>query len=477
MKHAKVKQTFNVKTLWIVLGIVVGVLIIIYGVGAYFFSSHFGFRTSIDTIDCSYRTVAEVEQLISDQVDSYELTLEGRDNLRKTIQAPDVGLSYVPDGQVEEILRSQNHLLWFMRLFRDTGEATTHASVEYDSKKLTAAIKRLDLFNPKKMRLPVDAYAEFKAPIYVVHPEDLGSTLDERLTEQAIGSALNALAPELDLDQADCYVLPDVFSANPELNEQIQLYNAYVPFAITYTFGDEVELLDAKTTLEWIDIAEDGTGTLNEKALIAWARDFGLRHDTVGSKRTFKTNGGEEITVEGGTYGWEIDEEGEIEAIKAALANRTGEKRDPLYAQTAAEHTAPGTPEWGTTYIELDLTNQHMYYYVDGKQKFDAPVVTGSPWPSRATPPGVYRILQMLSPATLVGAIMADGQPEYRTRVSFWMRMTWAGHGFHDATWQPWFGGDRYTYAGSHGCINMSYTDAQTLYSLIEVGVPVVSHH
>ncbi|MBQ4361487.1 MAG: L,D-transpeptidase, partial [Lachnospiraceae bacterium] len=48
--------------------------------------------------------------------------------------------------------------------------------------------------------------------------------------------------------------------------------------------------------------------------------------------------------------------------------------------------------------------------------------------------------------------------------------------GFHTATWQPFFGGNRYTYAGSHGCINMSYSDSQALYGYIEVGDAVIIH-
>ncbi|MFR2213749.1 MAG: L,D-transpeptidase family protein [Ruminococcus sp.] len=48
------------------------------------------------------------------------------------------------------------------------------------------------------------------------------------------------------------------------------------------------------------------------------------------------------------------------------------------------------------------------------------------------------------------------------------------GIGFHDATWQAYFGGDRYTYAGSHGCINMPLDAAATLYSIIDTNVPIV---
>jgi lipoprotein-anchoring transpeptidase ErfK/SrfK len=460
-----------------VLGIIVGLLIIAYGVTAYYFSSHFGFNTSIDNVNCTFKTVEEVEQTISDHVDDYELRITGRDGLSKNIKASEVALAYVSDGQVKAILESQNPLLWIARLFRDQSEATTHASVKFDEQKLKTVVDRFDLFNAEKMRVPVDAYAEFGTSEYVIHPEDLGSTFEENRVRDAISDAIGVLEPTTDLDKEGCYAPPKIFANNPDLIALVKTYNTYVPFSITYTFGDQTEVLDAKIALEWFDIAADDTGTLNEDALIAWARDFGLRHDTVGVTRTFTAATGEEATVEGGTYGWEVDEEAEIDAIKAAIVNHTGETREPYYVQRAAGNAAAGQADWGTTYIELDLTNQHMYYFVDGAIEFEADVVTGAPWGGRATPAGVYSILEKLSPTTLRGEIQASGKPEYETPVSYWMRMTWAGHGFHDATWQPAFGGSRYTYAGSHGCINMAYSSAQTLYGILEVGTPVISHY
>jgi hypothetical protein len=475
MKH--VKKTFNFKILWIVLSIVLGVLIAAYGATAYYFSSHFGFNTSIDNINCSFKTVEEVEQAISNRVTSYELRIMGREGLNKRIKSTEVALAYVSDGQIDAILKSQNPLLWITRLFNDAAGSTTHASVELSDQKLGTVIDRLDLFNEEKMREPQDAFAEFEETAYGIHPEDLGSTLYEGRTRAAINEALRTLAPVINLDDEGCYVPPKIFSNNPDLIKTMEKYNTYAPFSITYVFGDETELLDASVALTWIDIAEDGTGTLNEAALTAWMRDFGLRHDTVGAERTFTTAEGEEATVVGGTYGWEVDEEAEIEAIKAALTNHTGEKREPYYVQRAAEHAASGQPDWGNTYIELDLTKQHMYYVIDGTVEFEADVVTGAPWGGRATPAGTYSILEKLSPTVLKGEIQASGKPEYETPVSYWMRITWAGHGFHDATWQPWFGGNRYTSAGSHGCINMSYANAKTLYGILEMGTPVISHY
>jgi len=113
----------------------------------------------------------------------------------------------------------------------------------------------------------------------------------------------------------------------------------------------------------------------------------------------------------------------------------------------------------------------------NGEVIFEADVVTGRPTPQRITPDGVWSILEIQRNRTLRGDRRADGSYEYETPVAYWMRVTWTGVGFHDATWQPWFGGNRYTYAGSHGCINMSYGDAQTLFGMVYLGLPVVIHY
>ena len=50
--------------------------------------------------------------------------------------------------------------------------------------------------------------------------------------------------------------------------------------------------------------------------------------------------------------------------------------------------------------------------------------------------------------------------------------------GLHDATWQSSFGGTLYKDGyGSHGCVNLPYSAAQSLYNLIKVGDVVISHY
>ena len=50
-------------------------------------------------------------------------------------------------------------------------------------------------------------------------------------------------------------------------------------------------------------------------------------------------------------------------------------------------------------------------------------------------------------------------------------------YALHDAWWQPGFGGTMYRDGyGSHGCVNLPTSAAESLYALIHVGDVVVVH-
>ena len=115
-----------------------------------------------------------------------------------------------------------------------------------------------------------------------------------------------------------------------------------------------------------------------------------------------------------------------------------------------------------------------MYYYQNGSIIFDSDIVSGDiRYADRQTPPGIFTLYWKKSPDVLRGQQKPDGTYEYETPVTYWMPFN-GGIGFHDATWQDYFGGDRYTYAGSHGCINMPLDAAATLYNIIDTNVPIV---
>ena len=250
--------------------------------------------------------------------------------------------------------------------------------------------------------------------------------------------------------------------------------NKYIAASITYNMGDTPEVVDKTLISTWLSVDDGMNVTFNKDAVGTYLDEFCAKYNTVGATRTITTPTGKTAEVSGGIYGWKIDRDKEYETLSANIEAGDVVARDPVYSQTAASH---GANDWGSTYIEVDLSTQQMWYVTEGNVAFQTAVVTGLPKNGRATPQGVNPILEKMRNKTLRGDKKPDGTYEYETPVDYWMRVTWSGIGFHDATWQPSFGGELYKSRGSHGCINMSYSDAATLYGLISVGTPVIIHY
>jgi len=454
-------------------GAVIVVLLAAYLYGVVVFESHFQINTTIDGRNMSFLTATEAEAKLADNAANYTLAIVGREGLEVDLNATQLGVYYVPDGQLDALLAAQNPWAWPARLLPQPAQFTQSA-LAFNDQALDQALADSGIFDTSKMRPPADATAVFKDGSYVVQSEDLGTTIDPDKARAAIVEAIQSGQDTCDLELAQAYVAPTVVADSPELLTRISEFNTYANFEITYTFGDQTEVLDANTAIQWFDTNADGTMKLNVKKLEDWLVGFGKRHDTVGATRPFTTTNGQQIEVSGGSYGWAVDEQAERDAIIAAIANQTHETRDPIYIQTAVNHTLP---DWGDTYVEVDQSVQHMWYYVDGQLVLDTDVVTGYPTPQRSTPNGVYWIFMKKSPAQLRGPLIGNDEYEWESTVQYWMQITRGGVGFHDAYWQSSFGLARWQAGyGSHGCINMPLDKAKQFYSMVQIGTPVIIH-
>ena len=465
------------KLLWIIPLCLIALIAGAYGGAVYYFHSHFGFHTTINGVDCSFKSVGEVEDIVKEQVSDYSIVVHARESDDCVLRGDAFELKYVDDDQIENILASQDYILWPKRIWETEEASTMHATVEVDDEKFQAAVNQLPFMKKENMREPVDSKIEFDGSQYIVTEEDYGTTVIPEEVYKLIKEAVVSTIDEVDVDQEQCYVKPKKTKDDEGLNKTVNTYNTVATLSITYEFGDKTEVLDGSTTIKWFTFEEDGTYTIDEEAIREWLRDMGKRHDTIGTARTFVGADGGSYEVSGGNYGWELDESAEFDEIMAMFENKKSATREPIYVRRAAAFVPQGEADWGNTYIDLNLSKQHMWLVKDGEIIFEADVVTGLPTPKRTTPDGVFQILEMKQNKTLRGDRLPDGTYEYETPVAYWMRITWSGVGFHTATWQPYFGGELYKWNGSHGCINMSYKDSQTLYGLVEVGLPVISHY
>ena len=457
---------------WIIAGSIVGGLLVIYlGISA-FFIGHFYINTTINGKDFSGKTVEDVEAYFKEQVQDYQLTLIEMDNATDVIDGSEISLEYEESSEIEDALKAQNPLLWVKAFFSRSSTDVT-VSVNYDQAALEEKIQTIQAVTNEQTE-PVSAYPKFDGNSFVVEPEVYGTSVDMDVLSEKITKAVTEFEPSLDLLEEECYKLPKYTSDSPEVQAACDTMNEYCKASVTYTMTENV-VVDKTLISTWLSYDDNMQVTFNEDAVREWMREFGSTYDTVGTTRTITTPTGKTAEVSGGTYGWSVDEDTETQNLINSIKNGEVVTREPAYAQTAASHSAQ---DWGTTYLEVDLSTQHMWYIVNGSVALETDVVTGLPTADRQTPAGVYYILYTERNATLKGETDPDtGKPIYETPVAYWMPFTWQGHGFHDATWQPGFGGNLYQTLGSHGCVNMPLDQAGNLFNMLSAGTPVVIHY
>ena len=463
----KKKQKTIDKKIWMIIGGIIAGLVIVYLAISAFFMSHFYINTQINGKNFSGKNAAAVENYIKNQVADYKLTIVEQNNMTDAIKGSDISLVYKENSDIEDALKKQNAFLWPQAFFSKSSAEVT-IEVGYDEAALESKIESVQALNQEQTD-PQSAYPKYDGNSFVVEPEVYGTKVDVDTFKAKVKDAITNFKSE------KCYAMPKYTSESPEVQKACDAMNNYLKASITYKMTNQDVVVNKDLISGWVTYDDNMNATLDESKVKEWLREFGKTYDTVGTTRSITTPGGKTVDVSGGTYGWSVDEAAELTALVDSIKKGEVAEKEPAYAQTAATHDAQ---DWGTTYLEVDIPAQHMWYVVNGAVQLETDVVTGLPTPERETPTGVYSILEMKRDKVLTGTIdPSTGKPIYQTPVAYWMRVTWTGVGFHDATWNPSFGGSRYQTNGSHGCINMPLDQAASLYGMLSVGTPVIIHN
>lgn len=456
---------------------VVGVLLLVYLLLSVYFMDHFFVNTTINGVKFSGKSVKAVEKHFQNSVKGYELTVLEKDQAQDVIKGTDISLAYEKNNDLKKALHKQNAFSWPVSIFSKKS-VEVEVDVAYDEQALDQKIEELKCLKVEQVA-PVSAKPKYDGDKYVVEPEVIGTQVNKEVLKEKVLKSISGFREQLDMEAEGCYQAPKFTSESEEVKKAADMMNTYSKASITYDMNPHTEIVDKTLISTWLTVDDDMNVTFDTEAVKAWLATFGEKYDTQGTTRSFTTPSGKSATVSGGSYGWSVDEETELESLQNNIKNGEVVTREPAYyiGGRAATHAMP---DWGNTYAEVDLSAQYMWYVVDGAVVLETAVVTGEPIPEKETPTGTYDILEKSLNKTLVGEIKPEtGKPEYETPVDYWMRITWTGIGFHDANWQSAFGGGLYQTPGigSHGCINMPPSLASSLYNMIPVGTPVIMHY
>lgn len=455
------------KNVLVTAGCILAGLVVVYLGFAIFFQSHFCFGTSIDGISVGGKTPEKVEELITEQIDSYVLHLTEREDGEETIEGTAIGIAPVFNGEVEQMLEEQNGFAWIATLFSHK-EIELDKVVTYDEKALESELAKLSCMQAANQRKPVDAtVSEYSsADGYTLVPADYGTTIDRNQFEKAVREAVLVLADDVDLDASDCYVKPDIEDDNTKLLAVIDEMNQYVSTKITYDFEVAEEVLDGKRISEWLSVDDDLNLNVDEEGVLAFVKELAKKYNTCYQPKELATTYGITVTISNGPYGWKINNSEEVAQILEELKEGKTEKREPVYSQRANSH---GEHDYGDSYVEINLTAQHLYMYKDGKLIVESDLVSGNVAKNHTTPGGAFMLTYKTMNAVLRG-------PDYETPVTYWMPFN-GDIGMHDLTSRKAFGGDIYKTRGSHGCINLPYSAAKKIYENIEQGYCVLVYN
>lgn len=454
------------KGLMIQLTVIFGflLLIILYFMIGFLFREGFGPGTFINGVYCTGKSVEQVNEELKMKYGKDSFSVQDAYGRSYNIVFQEVGLEIDYLGQLNEIQSGQNPYLWIVNIF-DFRYRTLSPQIRLDEALLINALENCGIYRDNERTEKVEILPEQG---YVLK-DGMLNILDETLLQKTVKEALEAGITKI--DASSCYVdLP----YTEEMLKTFALWekvDAFQTCGIVYDMGDTMVELTPEIVAGWIMLTDEGDFLLDEKgelilseeSMAEFLDELCAEYSTYGSPHVFQSTRGDLITIEGGIYGNEIDREAEEDYLKQAFLDGAEEVHMPSYTRVAYVR---GKDDIGDTYVEVDMTEQKLYYYEEGELVLETDVVTGNMGSRMGTPEGVNYVYSMQRNRILRG-------PGYASFVQYWMPVV-GNIGIHDASWRDEFGGEIYKTDGSHGCINIPPEVMPGLYEMLEIGVPVV---
>ena len=437
------------------------IIFLIFLLTRVFIKDTFQYSTIINGIDCSFLNIKDAEKKLEKTMNSATITMLFAEDKKYTCLGAYFDISIDNPNSLRGILSEQ----------KDTGknEYTMTDLYKVNEEKAKKYLASLSVFaNNNSNKEPINAYLEWDSEQqeYYIVKETYGNKLT---IETAYNYLLNSLRngkTVIDFREVTD-ITPDITANSLELKKQMENINSVLDTTIEYELHNgETYTLDAKTMKDWVSRNDKGEYSIDiENNVTKFVDKLAKKAKYELTSTKFNATGLGTISVPFGraTYAT-VNTEEEIERLTKQLESKESTKLEVIYNDL---------PDYLNinTYIELDLSRQNVWMYVNGECVVDSPCVTGNVATGYATPAGIYYLTYKEMNATLEG-YNADGST-YSSPVTYWMPFN-GGIGFHDASWRYSFGGNIYMTNGSHGCVNLPYWAASTIYSYINTSIPII---
>ena len=426
-------------------------------------------NTTVNGIDYSGMTAEEAEARFRQTYAGRKLEIEEMDGKVETIAYDDIDYHFTTGDTWTQLIESQDYMLWPLANMRPTA-LTTEEGFAYDDKKLVDQVKNLNAITDPDIQDPVDARIVKDSEGYRIEEAIDGNRVKEDELIEAARTAVNHGTPAINLEDMNLYKKASVYEDDENLLSRFSIIDNAQNLEITLSMeGNTYVTLDRSTFLPWMSF-ESNQVIFDSGEILKYTQSLADKYNTIGTTREFTTRKGDVVTV-GGTdydnYGYKMNVAQSADLIAAALASGQSQLIALAWDSYALTRDEGGKSDFGRTYIEVSLDEQHMWYYQDGKEVLDTDIVSGTATPKRATPTMVVQVLDKKQDHTMKGSY-GESHADYALVIQE------SGILIHDSSWRDEYGDDIWLYDGSHGCINTPLRAMKELYDMAEISTPVI---
>lgn len=426
--------------------------------------------TVINGIYSTGMTPTELSKVLSDSYNVEPINLTTRDNTYE-IKPEDIDYEIDFKEPLDEIAGKQSPLLWFKYAFKDN-VYEINPIVSFDENKFNSLLDGFGINKEYSGKSRV--YVTLTKDGYVLNDKS-EPAIDYTRLKEACKASVKSGNNEITID--DSYYSEYIYSVEElALMKYYEKLNSYQSRKVKYYFGSESKsvtpyewdvLLNKEEKLleEFSSVNEAQTSldyNVPEDKAILFIDDFLNEYNTY-NNRYFVTHSKQIVHVTKGNYGNKLNIKKEEDWFKDFVnSGNQNANRVPEYLIEAKYREKN---DFGDTFIEVSLDEQHLWYYVDGEVYVDTPITSGS-MAHGGTDPRVVYVYTKIPNKWLNG-------PTWHNFVKYWVAIQ-GSIGIHDASWRKEYGGQNYIYNGSHGCINTPLDAMEKIFDRVEIGTPVI---
>ena len=416
-----------------------------------FRDTHFLRGTFIGGIDCSYLTVDKALEKVQQEAGEYTNKLNFIDGTTYEVKNNEIGFVF-EEGKFEDIFAKQHEDRNNNRVYGVNDVASLNEG------QLAMYLATIPELQQKNMVEPKDAHITWNGNNFDVEKETFGNAID-------FNEALDFALQELKGEEEGGIDFSEVTRSNPSVTEtdltaRVTYLNNFLKNCINITLSDgTVVTLDANTIKSWIGQDEQGNFSINvDEGIKSFVEELATKVNKVNATIQFKaTNRTVNVNVPKNLRA-QLNQEKEMAELKDLLEQAKTVDCSPVYEGELLSAHMPNR-------VEIDIANQHVWMYKNDTLIASTNCVTGNESARHSTPTGVYKLAGKQRDRYLRGK--NDDGTNYCSFVKYWMPFN-GGIGLHDASWRSKFGGEIYKNSGSHGCVNLPRSVAETIYNNID---------